>query len=375
MPSSSYSYRDSRSKIEALESLRGLAALLVVLYHLPEWNPILGVPIINNGYLMVDLFFVLSGFVIYKAYDTRLHTATELVHFQFLRFARLYPVHLLFLLVFIGIELSKYIARHYFNLVSPNAQPLGDDYVVAFIEQLFLVQAIGPTGNATTFNGPAWSISVEFYTYLLFGITTLYARKYKAWWFGLFAALSLGVLLTNSTEGFSDLLRCFTGFFIGCLMAYFLLKPGLRIAGMFAWMASTILIIFLQYKTMHHGDALIYPITAIVIATLFLSPEGSLSRLLQHPWLTYLGTLSYAVYMSHWAIIWVVNQVLRMILKMPEALINGTSVPQLSSTQALVTSTITVISVIIVSILVYRYVEAPIRLKSRQIIGKAENRL
>jgi peptidoglycan/LPS O-acetylase OafA/YrhL len=78
--------------------------------------------------------------------------------------------------------------------------------------------------------------------------------------------------------------------------------------------------------------------------------------------------------MSHWAMIWVVNQVLRVILKMPEALINGTSVPQLSSTQALVTSTITVISVIIVSILVYRYVEAPIRLKSRQIISKAENR-
>jgi peptidoglycan/LPS O-acetylase OafA/YrhL len=373
MPSS-YSYRDSRSKIEALESLRGLAALLVVLYHLPKWNPILDTPIINNGYLMVELFFVLSGFVIYKAYDTHLHNVTELVHFQFLRFARLYPVHLLFLLAFVGIELSKYIAQRYFNLVSPNTQPLGEDYIVAFIEQLFLVQAIGPTGNATTFNGPAWSISVEFYTYLLFGITTVLAKKHKVIWFALFAALSLAAILTNAAGGFSDLLRCFIGFFIGCLTAYVLQKPGLHIAGIFAWMTSAALIVFLQYKTMHQADAFIYPITAMMIGALFLSPKGSLSRLFQHPWLTYLGTLSYAVYMSHWAMIWVVNQVLRVILKMPEALINGTSVPQLSSTQALVTSTITVISVIIVSILVYRYVEAPIRLKSRQIISKAENR-
>lgn len=52
------------AKIKELESIRGLAAFLVVFYHLPKWNPILDIRLVNNGYLMVHLFFVLSGFVI-----------------------------------------------------------------------------------------------------------------------------------------------------------------------------------------------------------------------------------------------------------------------------------------------------------------------
>ena len=59
-------FQQSSTKVEELESIRGLAALLVVFYHIPKWNPLLEIGIINNGYLMVELFFVLSGFVIYK---------------------------------------------------------------------------------------------------------------------------------------------------------------------------------------------------------------------------------------------------------------------------------------------------------------------
>ena len=54
-------------KIEELESIRGIAAFLIVFFHLPKWNPILDIGLVNNGYLMVELFFVLSGFVIFRA--------------------------------------------------------------------------------------------------------------------------------------------------------------------------------------------------------------------------------------------------------------------------------------------------------------------
>ncbi len=84
-------------KIEELESIRGLAALLIVFHHIPKWNPILDTKIINNGYLMVELFFVLSGFVIFSAYANKIGDKRDLLRFQFLRFGRLYPVHLLFL--------------------------------------------------------------------------------------------------------------------------------------------------------------------------------------------------------------------------------------------------------------------------------------
>jgi peptidoglycan/LPS O-acetylase OafA/YrhL len=54
----------NHTKIEELESIRGLAALLVVFFHIPKWNIMFDIGIINNAYMMVDLFFVLSGFVI-----------------------------------------------------------------------------------------------------------------------------------------------------------------------------------------------------------------------------------------------------------------------------------------------------------------------
>ena len=99
------------AKINELESLRGLAALLVVFFHVPKWNSFLNVGIINNGYLMVELFFVLSGFVIFNAYSNNIKSKRDLMRFQFLRFGRLYPVHILFLLILLLIEVAKYFAQ------------------------------------------------------------------------------------------------------------------------------------------------------------------------------------------------------------------------------------------------------------------------
>jgi peptidoglycan/LPS O-acetylase OafA/YrhL len=61
----------NNKKIYELESVRGLAALLIVIYHIHHislWNSFFNFEIIKNGYLMVELFFVLSGFVIYNSY-------------------------------------------------------------------------------------------------------------------------------------------------------------------------------------------------------------------------------------------------------------------------------------------------------------------
>ncbi|MFX5464960.1 hypothetical protein ABTD44_21555, partial [Acinetobacter baumannii] len=77
----------------------------------PNWNPLFDIGIVRSGYLMVHLFFVLSGFVIYNAYAARIDSAQDLMRFQFLRFGRLYPVHLLFLLVYVLFEVAKYVGQ------------------------------------------------------------------------------------------------------------------------------------------------------------------------------------------------------------------------------------------------------------------------
>jgi peptidoglycan/LPS O-acetylase OafA/YrhL len=56
-----------QNKLVELESIRGLAAILVLFFHIPAWNArIYEINAIRNGYLMVDLFFALSGFVMYR---------------------------------------------------------------------------------------------------------------------------------------------------------------------------------------------------------------------------------------------------------------------------------------------------------------------
>lgn len=202
------------NKVEELESIRGLAALLIVLFHIPSWNAhFYDYNFIRNGYLMVELFFVLSGYVIYSAYSNKISNKIELLRFQFLRFGRLYPVHLLYLGIFLFVEVVKYIAQNKFGIFSPNTQAFRENNLIALIQNIFLLQAIGPTGNATTFNYPSWSISVEFYTYLLFGLIVLLSNKIKNRVFFVICLISLILLMTQNTFGFGELLRCYAGFF------------------------------------------------------------------------------------------------------------------------------------------------------------------
>ncbi|WP_457832822.1 hypothetical protein, partial [Staphylococcus aureus] len=77
----------------------------------------------------------LSGFVIYNAYAARIDSAQDLMRFQFLRFGRLYPVHLLFLLVYVLFEVAKYVGQARLGIVSPNSQPFRENSVTALVQQ------------------------------------------------------------------------------------------------------------------------------------------------------------------------------------------------------------------------------------------------
>jgi peptidoglycan/LPS O-acetylase OafA/YrhL len=95
----------------SLEAMRGVAALSVVIFHAVWTNPVTPLRFFQNGQLMVDFFFVLSGFVICHSYRSHLDTVAEGVRFIWLRVGRLYPLHLAFLPVFAGFEVVKYLAQ------------------------------------------------------------------------------------------------------------------------------------------------------------------------------------------------------------------------------------------------------------------------
>jgi peptidoglycan/LPS O-acetylase OafA/YrhL len=364
----SHTPSQEQSRIAELESLRGLAALLVVFSHMPKWNPALDVSFVNNGYLMVELFFVLSGFVICNAYAEKIEGAEDVARFQLLRLGRLYPVHLLFLLVFVAIEMGKYMASSGLGIDSPNSTPFETNNLSAFFKNVFLV-AFGPPTQALTFNYPAWSICAEFFTYLVFALSVLTTKRYKSITFAALALSSLVLLGTRYTFGLDALLKCFAGFFIGCVTATVTKTQHVRVSVATPSIVFAAFILFLQLKPSREFDMATYFLAAVLIASLVLTTNAPLKRALSHPSLTWLGAISYSVYMSHAAIEWGANQIIRFALRKPEALsASGKSTPQLTGLETLLACVGIVAIVLLVSALAYLYIEKPLREKSRRFV-------
>ena len=354
-------------KIIELESLRGLAAVLIVFFHMPKWSPLLDIAIINNSYLMVDLFFVISGFVIFNSYAARINSGRDLYRFQFLRFWRVYPLHIFFLFFFLAIEIAKYIAANNFGIRSPNSSPFDLNNVSSLIENIFLIQSIIPN-NPLTFNHPSWSISVEFYTYLIFGLVILLFKKYSTVLFAGLTFLSITMLTTDLTYGFSYLLRCFSGFFWGCLIAGFFRKNYITIPAYFSTIVLTLMTLFLIMKPYQSYDVLIYLLSGLFILCLVMknNDRDPVKRLLRSRVLTWLGKISFSVYMVQATVIWLVNQIVRFASNHESVDAYGKSVPVLSSFFTVLTSVIVLSLILVLGNFFYELIEKPYREKSRK---------
>jgi peptidoglycan/LPS O-acetylase OafA/YrhL len=141
-----------------LDGLRLLASIFVVTRHVPFFG---NNDLFPNSYLAVDLFFVLSGFVIVNAYETKLLSGMSFYQFMGIRFIRLYPLYI----VGITFGLISCLLRHDFD----GQLPLSTSYVLSL---LFI-----PNGKSILYplNGPAWSISLE----ILINAAYFYSLKFK----------------------------------------------------------------------------------------------------------------------------------------------------------------------------------------------------
>src|SRR5271155_103901 len=165
-------------EIKALTGLRIVAAVWVVLFH---FRPLLQdaapgfldalTPVLNCGAQGVDLFFILSGFVLTWNYLDRMGgswSTRATLHFLWLRLARVWPVYL------VTLHLAALWVIFTMHVGHVPWQDLSGFNAVSYVRQVLLVQLwFQPFFDGSSWDGPAWSISAEWLAYLLFGVVVL----------------------------------------------------------------------------------------------------------------------------------------------------------------------------------------------------------
>lgn len=351
-----------KSKLLALESLRGFAALAVVLHHFRYGSLLSENAFIRHGYLMVDFFFVLSGFVIALNYANRLSSPADLASFQRRRFWRLYPLHLFTLLVFLGIECLKYVFEQKTGIVSNNPAFVVSD-AKAFLANLFLLQ--GVVLPELGFNIPSWSISVEFWTYLIFALTMGLLRLEMRWCLVLAGAAAVILLALEGgrleTDPVFAIIRCIFSFFLGAWAASLPVRLPRKAAAPLAAAALALVVVATWGLGGSRAEILLPPLFAVaVVAVANLQEHTALRRILEWPFFVWLGTVSYSVYLTHSIVGWVVTQGLRFGLKLPTHVASdGDTVLTLGQGFGTLVTLVAMAGVLAVSYLTYRFIERP----------------
>ena len=294
-----------------LDSWRGIAACLVALFHLDAYSHLYGVPFLRNSWLFVDFFFVLSGFVIAANYQQRLRDGFGVGRFLFLRLGRLYPLHFAMLALFVGSELLRAVGKTLIQgpaAINPGAlfstPQQAPDTILA---NLLLIQSLH-LFDFLTWNVPSWSISTEFYTYVVFAVCLVGLRRHA--WIALLLALIGGpVLIAMLSERYMNIhydwgiIRCIYGFAAGALAWNIYEKWNEKLrkwlsGSIVEWGALGLVVVFVSVGgTTHLSIAAPYVFALVVLV--FAFEAGTASAILKLRPLVFLGTVSYSIYMTH----------------------------------------------------------------------------
>ena len=301
----------SGAESRALTGLRGLAAALVVAHHVylhvglaPALEPLQ--PALQHGYLAVDFFFVLSGFVLSMTYGHWFATPRPGALPGYLRFlcrrvARLWPLHVTILLALLMFKVDVYEHPPSVRSVLMNAA---------------MIQA---WGFSSGINPPSWSISTEFLAAFLFPVLALLALRGRvtpvlcaiAIVLALLFCVTHGPPIGEARRGALDLfwnyaflpaIRCLAGFTLGMLAwraGQIPLVQSLAsnpLAGPLALFAAAALL------AAGAPDLLIYPTFPVIVLGLHYGRSPA-HRLISIPPIHTLGALSYAIYLIHYELL------------------------------------------------------------------------
>lgn len=323
-------YLSSKPRYEILDGLRGVAAMIVVAFHIFEiysdGQPAL--QIINHGYLAVDFFFVLSGFVIGYAYDDRWAKGMTVKQFFARRLIRLHPM------VIMGATIG--MLTYFFGLANIAETTVGALLIVWLLSCLLIPTDssldIRGWGEGYALDGPQWTLAFEYIANILYA---LFIRRFPLWLLG--AVVAFAALLTvdvaldmdvfgtlagrdshrytmiggwslDSTQLYVGFARLLYPFFAGLLV--YRIGWRLCLKGAFFWcsliMAAVLLMPRVGLSDCHWTNGLyeascvliLFPIVVMLGAGSAINGAKSLSVC------RFLGRISYPLYITHYPLIY-----------------------------------------------------------------------
>ena len=288
---------ETKHRFEVLDTLRGYAAIAIMIYHFKAISPLYA------SYLAVDFFLILSGFVLTHAYFR--HEGFNFWSFAQARIARLYPLHLITLVASLGVYVltARYIDK--------------SDLLL----HTLMLHNIGLGPDTIEFNSPAWSISVEFWVNMVMAVALMSVipslKNRWARWLSLatisfvtFAVLSVSPGHLNGVEKNvvpfvnMGLLRGFGSFCLGIIVYEFYLyvlprmtDEALAFIGKVTPVAIVLFAMSLFSPLKETPlDFLFVPFFCLVV---FLAAFERGRGVRQLGRMSYLGTISFAVYLIH----------------------------------------------------------------------------
>jgi len=312
----------SKTHYPILDGLRGVAAVLVVCFHVLEtfnggsrFNQI-----INHGYLAVDFFFLLSGFVVAYAYDDRWGRMTQWDFYK-RRLIRLQPMVIMGSLV--GAALYYFQDCSMFSIIheTPVWKMLLVMLVGCTLVPLLPSMDIRGWQEMHPLNGPAWSLFFEYIANLLYA---LLVRKFSKKLLWLLVLLSAGLLLryllmgtrgdviggwsVDATQLNIGFTRVLFPFFAGVLLS----RSGKRIHIKHAfWVCSLLMLVILSLPRFGGSEHLwmngLYESICIIVLfplVVAIGAGGSIAGNFSLRTCTFLGDISYPIYITHYPLIY-----------------------------------------------------------------------
>lgn len=322
-------FSDSKPHYALLDGLRGVAAMLVVWYHVFEGFQFAGnkpvIDFINHGYLAVDFFFLLSGFVIGYAYDDRWGKSLTMGGFFRRRLIRLHPMVMLGALIgtvsFLLTGMERWDGTHSTLLLT----------LIALVCSWLMIPALpgmqrDVRGNGEMFplNGPCWSLFFEYIGNILYAIIIRrLSTRALAWltallccaltWFAVtnqsgYGSIGVGWTL-DTTNLLGGTLRMLCPFTIGMLMSR-VFKPIKNVRGAF-WACSLILIGIFHVPFVDGGSPMslngIFEAVCIIGVfpiIVWLGASGTTTDNTSRRICRFLGDISFPLYIVHYPLMY-----------------------------------------------------------------------